>query len=232
MARADLPRRAQKDINVHQKASIATLLTGFVVLTLAGAAHADLYNVDVSGVPGIETGSYHVVLDATNNNTDWQILSAQANGGVNTPSANVFRVRLYFYSGFDGTGTNLSPIGLTAGNTGGTNLAGTNWGAGGAGGGGGNPHFQHYAQYLNPNFISGANNLLANGSNIFSQNGAFRLTVPSAADIHSVEIQLNDGMSFVDVIDVDAPEASTLALLLPGLIPLGFALRRRRMSRR
>ena len=215
---------------MHKNVGLVTLFTGFGALALAGAAHADLYNVDVSGVPGIETGSYHVVLDATNNDTDWQVLSVKANGGANTPSANVFRVRLYFYSGFDGTGTNLSPIGLTAGNTGGTDAAGTNWGAGGVGAGGGNPHFQHYGEYLNPNFISGANNLLANGSNTFSQNGAFLLTVPSAADIHSVEIQLNDGESFVEVVDVSTPEASSLALLLPGLIPLGFALRRRRMG--
>jgi hypothetical protein len=210
---------------MHRKTGIATLLTGIGSLLLANTAHATLYNLDVSGVPGIETGSCHVVIDETNSNTDFQILSIHANGGINTPSADVFRVRLYFYSGKNGTGINLGGVGFTPGNTAGTNGPGTNWGAGLVGNGGANPQFQHYGEYLNPNFHSGVNNLLANGSNTFTQNGAFTLSAASALSVQSFEVQLNDGSAFVG--DVNVPEASTLALMLPGLVSVGFALRRR-----
>jgi hypothetical protein len=212
---------------MHMGSRVTALLTGIGSLLLANSARATLYNLDVSGVPGIETGSYHVVIDETNNNTDFQILSIHANNGINTPSADVFRVRLYFYSGKNDTGINLGGLGFTAGNTAGTNSLGTNWGAGAVGGGGSNPQFKNYAQYGNPaaNHGVGPNNLLANGSNTFTQNGAFTLSNASAQSLGSVLIQLNDGETFEGGFNV--PEASTLALLLPGLIPLGFALRRR-----
>ena len=214
---------------MRTRSRVTVLLIGIGSLTLlAHAAHATLYNFDATGVPGQATGTYHVVLDATNNNTDWQILSIHANGGINTPSNDVYRVRLYFYSGKDGTGINLGGVGLTAGNSGGTNALGTNWGAGGIGGGGGNPHFDHYGQYLNPLAVNGVgpNNLRANGSNTFTQNGAFTLSAASAQSLGSVLVELNDGTPpFLG--DVNVPEASTLALILPALIPLGFALRRR-----
>ena len=205
---------------MYRKAGIVSLLTGIGSLLLASTAHATLYNLDVGGVPGIETGSYHVVLDSTNNNMDWQVLSVHANGGANTPSADVFRVRLYFYSGQNETGVNIGQVGFTPGNSAGVNPAETNWGAGLSHSGGGNPHFTNYGEYMNLN--KPANDLLKNGSNTWSQIGAF--TIPTSA--MSVEVQLNDGFAYVG--DFNAvPEASSLALLLPALIPMGFVLRRR-----
>jgi len=207
-----------------RKAGLAVLLTGLGSLMLAGMAHATLYNFDAVGIPTDgQFGSYHVVIDATNNNTSFQILSIVANGGAKSPTSDVFRVRLYFYSGKNDTGINLGGVGFTAGNSAGTDALGKNWGAGLVGGGGGNPQFSHYGEYLNPaaNHGVGPNNLLKNGSNTFTQNGAFT----TGANVASVLVQLNDGFAYEGGFNV--PEASSPALLLPGLVPLGLVLRRR-----
>jgi len=205
-----------------RKAGLATLFTVLGSLTLAGMAQANLYNLDVVGVPTDgQFGSYHVVINDIND-TSFQILSIQANSGANTPTSDVFRVRMYFYTGSNGTGTNLSSVGLTPGNMAGVDPAGTNWGPGGVnhGGAGG---FSNYAEYYNisSNHGVGPNNLLADGSNIWTQNGAFTV----GPGVGSFIVQLNDGEAYLGTGNV--PEASSLALLLPGLVPLGFILRRR-----
>jgi hypothetical protein len=216
-----------------RKMGLATLLTGLGSLMLAGMAHATVYNFNCVGVPSDgQFGSYHVVLDTNATNTTFQIVSIVANGGANTPTSDVFRVRMYFYSGQNLTGINLPGVGFTPGNTAGTNPAGTNWGAGLANnGGGGNPHFSNYGEYLNPadNHGVGPNNLLKDGSNTFTQNGAFTLSAASGLAISSggsFEVQLNDGFAYLADVNV-VPEASSLALLLPALVPLGLVLRRR-----
>jgi len=188
---------------------------------LAGMAHATLYNFNAVGIPGDgQFGSYHVVLQANPTSTSFQILSIVANGGAQTPTSSVFQVRMYFYSGLNQTGVNL-PVGFTAGTTGGISPANNNWGAGLLqNGGGGNPNFSHYGEFKNTN--QPANDLLRTGANTWGQNGAFTLGTSAG----SFDFQLNDGFSYVAEENV-VPEASSLALLLPALIPMGFVLRRR-----
>jgi hypothetical protein len=215
-----------------RKAGLATLLTALGSLMLAGMAHATVYNFNAVGVPSDgQFGSYHVVIDANANNTQFQVVSVVANGGANTPTSDVFRLRIYFYSGPNLTGVNLGGVGFTPGNSAGTNLAETNWGAGLVGNGGGNPQFSHYGEYLNPSDIHGVgpNNLLKDGSNSLTQVGAFTLSSASASALTSggsFELQLNDGFAYIGDVNI-VPEVSSLALLLPALVPLGLVLRRR-----
>jgi hypothetical protein len=188
---------------------------------LAGMAHATLYNFNAVGIPSDgQSGSYHVVVSANTLSTSFQVLSIVANGGAQTPTSNVFQVRMYFYSGKNETGVNIAPVGFTPGSTGGISPANSNWGAGLVHNGGGNPHFTNYGEFKNVN--APANDLLRTGANTWGQNGAFILPT----GVGSIELQLNDGFAYVADFNV-VPEASSLALLLPALIPMGLVLRRR-----
>jgi len=189
---------------------------------LAGMAHATLYNFNAVGIPSDgQFGSYHVVVSANTLSTSFQVVSVVANGGAQTPTSNVFQVRMYFYSGKNETGVNIGPVSFTPGSTGGISPANNNWGAAlVSNAGGGNPQFSHYGEFKNVN--APANDILRTGANTWGQNGAF--TLPTG--VGSIEFQLNDGFAYVADFNV-VPEASSLALLLPALIPMGLVLRRR-----
>jgi hypothetical protein len=205
-----------------RRTGLATLLTAVGSFMLAGMAHATLYNFNAVGIPSDgQFGSYHVVVNTNPADTSFQILSIVANGGAQTPTSNVFQVRMYFYAGLNATGANIGNVSFTPGSTGGISPGNNNWGSAlVSNAGGGNPAFSHYGEFKNVN--QPANDLLKNGSNIWSQDGDFTIPVSAA----SFEMQLNDGSAYVVDVNV-VPEASSLALLVPALIPMGFVLRRR-----
>jgi hypothetical protein len=76
--------------------------------------------------------------------------------------------------------------------------------------------------------------ILGNGSNSFAQSGLGYFILNSDG-AKSMTVEIKNGTSVwydkFNITDFGTPEASSLALLLPGLVPLGIALRRRRAAK-
>jgi hypothetical protein len=200
-------------MNIKQ---IGALLGGAVLMALAGSAGAGvLYNGNASGVNGT-AGSYNVVI-YENSIFDFHVNTVASNANpLSTPNAT--QIRLYFFTGLNGTGTEIQSVATLMG---GTNAGvWNNWGLSHAGNG--------YDMYTGQasTAINGA------GSNQFQQQagGYFNLANGNA---HSMEVELqkpgsNDTwIDTFNITDFVVPETSSYALLLPGLVPLGIALRRR-----
>jgi len=205
-------------MNIKQ---IGALLGGSVLMALAGSAGAGtLYNTTATGVNGT-VGSYNVVI-FEDSIFSFHISSVTSN--ANPASTNdASQVRLIFFTGLNGTGNKIFSAATLMG---GTNAGSwNNWGLAHAGNG--------YQQYTGPpaNAIKGA------GGNQFQQQagGYFNLNWKGGfpGNAHSVIVQLrgtittNTWVDTFNITDFTVPETSSLALLLPGLVPLGIALRRR-----
>lgn len=208
---------------------IGALLGGTMLMALAGAGSAGagtLYNGTAAGVNGT-VGSYHVAI-FEDSLYSFRINSIASNANPSSTD-NATQVRLYFFTGLNGTGTKIQSIATLMG---GTNAGvWNNWGLAHQG--------NFYEQFTGANgtAIKGA------GGNLFSQQagGYFNINWGPGSgnggigplNAHSVVVQLQRGGSndtWIDtfnITDTSTPEASSLALLLPGLVPLGIALRRR-----
>jgi len=197
---------------------IVALFGGTVLMALAGFAGAGTnYNVNASPTGGA-TGTYHVSI------YEDSIFSFHISSGFsndNAPSmANVDQVRLIFYTGLNGTGATVQS---TATLLGGTNAGvWSNWGIA-------HTHFGSpgYTQYSG----NASTAIMGNGSNQFQQQagGYFNLANSNAHSVE-VELQTNGNPTWVGVFNITdfvVPETSSFALLLPGLVPLSIALRRR-----
>ena len=196
---------------------IAALLGGTVLMALAGAAGAGtLYNGSTTA-QATATGGYNVAVyeDSIFN---FHVNSITSNNGTTT---NVNKVTVIFFSGLNDTGKIVT--GFTT-KDGGTDPAGTNWGVG------------HTAGKLH--FFSGnpATAIQGAGTNSFSeQNLGYFVLNSNQAKSFEVLLQTGNTAKYYtesfNITDFSVPEASSLALLLPGLVPLGIALRRRRAAR-
>jgi len=183
-------------------------------MLLAHAAQATSYSVTLSPGPG-SSGTYAATVTQTGSN--WSITSVTGTGANSTGDA----VRLYFLDG----GGNATIAG-TGSSTGGTDVGGTNWGAfynilpGGG---------TVYSQW--DTIANQANALIGAGGNTFTETGSITATGASNAII---EVLGENGLTWVSPLIVPPviPEGSSLAMLLPGLVPLGMVLRRRRASRK
>jgi hypothetical protein len=189
---------------------------GLLMLTVSAQA-TTVYNADVTGVNGGH-GSYHVVITKNVGNS-FTVTSAHSNTTSNAganPNSDASLVRLSFY---DSAGVLIHintalPATQTALGTAGT--AGGNFVVAGT------PTSGYTIQWLNN---AETVELQADGTNVFSQTGSINLSTYAS----KIGVQLTDGgvggQTFFT--NITTPEASSLALLLPGLLPLGFGVRRR-----
>lgn len=214
--------------------TIKMILAGAGLMALTGIARADtIYNLTINPDPGgLSTGSYHVVLDESSL-FKWHISSVTANGGASTPNASLNGVRIIFFSGVNASGQVILPGSVSG--TGGVNAGGTNWGAAIT-----QPAGFHPTNYA---FITNSAGLLVNknGSDTFSMSNGGNYLM-KLNNVKSFAVYLNGDPNVTggiagnyytvfNVTDFSTPEASSLAMLLPGLIPLGIALKRRRSAR-
>jgi len=203
---------------------IAAVLVGAVVLGVGGSAMAGtLYNGTTTANAGAP-GNYNVAI-YEDSIWNFHVNSIASNGSA----LNVTKVDVEFFKGLNATGTPLLD-GYT------TEMAGTNagvwtnWGAGhhvNIGGGG----FEY--------FTGAANAIQGAGGNQFTQQTLAGLPgyfVLNTSNAKSFQVILETGSTgyyseVFNITDFSTPEASSLALLLPGLVPLGIAVRRRRAAR-
>jgi len=210
----------------------ATLLAGAALLgfmlTMPTSARADFGTATILAqnvINGtITDGSWHVTVSDSGPGNVWSIHVVANTADI--PSDFIEHLQIAFYnSPFDAqvAGTALQIISvsdlsngvLTPGGpwTGGVQVGGQSGGIG-----------------VNKQFNSDgtlAQRLMADGSNVWDGT----VTVTTSADIKSVAIRLDDTtVSWRGSANV-VPEVSSLALLLPGLAPLGLILRKRQRSR-
>jgi len=206
---------------------IAAVLGGAMVMAFAGSAGAGtLYNGNTNAGNG-GPGSYNVQVweDSIFN---FHVNSISSN--VSPQPINVTKVTITFFTGLNETGTIANTTtSLNAGTNAGSY---TNWGAGHATNAGG--HVFDYFQGNAGTALQGA------GTNSFAQqvgpgHGQFGYFLINAGNAKSFEVILQTAgttyyLDKFNITDFSTPEASTFALLLPGLVPLGIALRRRRSA--
>jgi len=208
---------------------IAAVLGGAVVMAFAGSAGAGtLYNGTATSTNG-GLSSYNVSV-YEDSIWDFHVNSITAN-----PTAtNVTKVEVVFFTGLNQSGTiSSTTTSLDAGTNTGSPTSYTNWGTSHAVAGGG--HVFDYFAGSAGTAIQGA------GTNTFAQqtgpgHGQMGYFLLNASNAKSFEVILQTaGTSYYvdkfNITDFSTPEAPTFALLLPGLVPLGIALRRRRAVR-
>lgn len=210
--------------------TFAALLAGTLLfgVTPAYASHST-FQVTAGAVNGVTSGSYHVTVDHVSGAT-WsvRIRGEAADRGLSGGPAkgSVDSVNVGF-SGADWSTLNVLTPATSGGVTsGGSFLAGT-WITSSR---------DQDAGFTSP---SPMNDLDPFGDNEFLAN----ITLASPADVRFVYVALAGGVqqwSGLTTVPADqpvtgagdlAPEPGALALALPGLLPLGFLLKRRRSDR-
>jgi hypothetical protein len=190
-------------------------------LLLSGApASAAILEVDTDGAipgsgPNQAVGSFHVVINQSSANT-FRVVSIRANGGP-APNSDTEHVSLAF---LNSAGEQLPVTGNTDG---GVNGAGNNWGAGDIL----NSGTTHNITWNRPTTEP---KLLSNGSNQFSNSG---FVTVSGSPVWISILVANGARSWSAGVPLGStvPEPASLALMLPGLVPLAMTLRRRRAGR-
>jgi len=200
---------------------IAAVLGGAMVMAFAGSAGAGtLYNGTATADAGAPS-SYNVQI------YEDSIFNFHVNSITANPTAlNVTTVEVIFFTKANEMGSIASTTTNLMAGTNGPSY--TNWGLGHSMSGGAGIMYQNF-KGTSLTAIQGA------GTNSFAQQsgGYFNVTTGNA---RSFEVLLETGgvgyyVDKVNITDFSTPEASTFALLLPGLVPLGIALRRRRAAR-
>jgi len=191
------------------------------LLLSAGPASAQTYEFDTteripSAPPGMALGSWHVTLEQQANS--FRVLQIRANTGVDRPNANVQTITLAF---FDEAGTRLQPVNRVGG---GTNVGRNNW----------DPTIQEGPRSadISWNDPTGGfeTKLRFEGQTTFGTAGFVNV---AGGTVRYVRASLfNGGKSWTGTVCVDGhsliPEPGSLALVIPGLMPLGLVLLRRR----
>jgi len=185
-------------------------------LVSVGPAQAATQTFSLAPTGGGSTGTYSVTL--TFNGVNWSAQVTGDNNGAANKAA-VHQISVTVFSDLAG----LNPIDLSSAATTGSNTAGggfTNtgqWNQPITGPGSSNANWQRN------NLLQG---VAPKGGNAF--NGTWSL---SSSNYHAVTVSVQDnGQQWSITNAALVPEMSSLALLLPGLIPLGIALRRRRVQ--
>ena len=197
-----------------RKSIMAGLITALAGIVMAGSASAQVFAYDVPfNPPSPATGSYHIVFTETSATSFNVAITGNPDGNtaVNVPTVGfpakhaVDTMTLTF---LDSSLTQVNVIGGTGGTPGG-------W----------------TQNFLFGNYKSDANTP-ADGIQPFGGNTYTGTIVLANASFKTVNIAFQDGSQqwFLPRASV-TPEASSLALLLPGLVPLGLILRKRRQNR-
>jgi hypothetical protein len=220
----------------------ALVLSGALALSLAPAnAQVNTYTVNLTNVNG---KGFRVTIQKWNGSVNgpgsmFRISRVQALAVPNNPSVYGEAVQISFYGMLNAAGGTVGISGITgfAGtstNTSATNVdpdfATKNWikttynGVG-----------TKYARFDSDNTAVVANRIKMGADNRFTQGIPGRINTNGLVASAHVTVIGQFGHLFegtVNLSAVNAPEASSLAMLLPGLVPLGLVMRRRARSRK
>jgi hypothetical protein len=196
----------------------------FGVLMSGGRAHAQV-SVDVpANPPSPATGSYHVVLTNLGGG-NWQVTAVGNNDGNPPASANpksfARNISLTFHNAVGAIVGVVTPGLFSGSTTSGSDASGSYTG---------NTWFTPSGSNYNASSQGDQYSLAPYGGNTFT--GAFSLAgAPLTVDIG---LQDHTQQWFVSSVTLQSvvPEPGSLAMLLPGALPLGLALFGRRFRRR
>jgi len=193
---------------------LAGLGMGLGLLLSGGpAAHAE--GIDAFATPQnpISSGRYHVVINRTSANMFSVLVEGEPSGTADKHSVGQISI------GFLGAGGLLTPLSGTGGTTTGGGFVGSGW----------TPSVVSNTQRFNA--PSERNDVAPFGGNQFRGT----VTLASTAEVTRFRVALQNGTQqwFLDqpASSTVIPEPASLALVLPGLAPLGFMLLRRRSLR-
>jgi hypothetical protein len=195
------------------------LKTGLMVVAglavLAPVAQAADFHVILTNQPGA-TGSYSVDVH-TSDFVNFYLDNLKPNRPPD-PSSFVDRFTLTFYkdTNLGGGGVNVDLVTGTSGTDAGTRV---NWGA------------ADFDPSSNTVDFDGkfSTRVKFDGTNDWAMSAGGLITLDSKAG--SIDILGQDGGQWRTTLNL-VPEASSVALLLPGLIPMGLVMRRRNMARK
>lgn len=200
------------------------------------AAQTASYDLNLFGTNG-ELGSYSAKLqkwDGTANDfgKTFRLASVRSSMFPNLPIDNAVAVQICFYGHLGCVGPTLAIAGISgvAGIT--TVTLGTpvnpqtsNWGISAY-----NGHGQKYAGFFSPTNIA-PDVIQTHGSNGWLEDANGRITTRVRAESASISVLGQDGHVYSGNVNLGTvarvPEASSLLLLLPGLVPVGLMLRKR-----
>jgi len=198
---------------------------------VSGAANAGVYNVTLKHASGNASGTYHVTL-TTFADGSVRLTNGQANTGPSTPNNQIMNVRVQFFKTavLNFSLSNIvAPAAMAAGTVAQTTPGGVYT----------NNVTAQFAEFTSPKLSP--KNIQQNASNVFSTShvGAFgEVRASTGSGYKGILVRFNSQQpitgNFGGAYDafIVVPEASSVALMLPALLPLGIALRRRSKTRK
>ena len=213
------------------------LAAGVVLSARPASAQTNTYDLDLFGTLG-EPGMFHVKLqkwDGTANGPgkEFRITQVIAAKFPNNPVDHGVEVDVSFYAMLACAGPTMNIASIT-GDAGVTTITSSipanpqthNWVIAGAG--------TDTASFTSPTGVT-PDVIRKTAQNQFLQNSTGRIFAAHTAGSALITVKTAGGAEYQGCVDVSlvsaVPEASSMALLLPGLVPLGLVLRRRARSR-
>jgi hypothetical protein len=209
-----------------------------MALSAPSKAQTNTYDLDLFGTLG-EPGAFHVKLQKWDGTVDgpgktFRITQVIKQAGV-VPIGQGVEVDISFYGQLASAGPTMQIAGIS-GDAGVTTITSSipanpqthNWTIAMYNGVG-----TKFGSFTSPTGIT-PDVIRKTATNQFLENSTGRITTASLAASAMVSVITDNGHIYSGSIDLSTtavPEASSMALLLPGLIPLGLVMRRRARSR-